>query len=574
MNMAKRFTTVGIFAVASAALLAGCEQPDWTSPEYVGKQILSDDLIEQRTAIQKVGDLPEADQIKVLPQLIQVYNKGGANQKEAMQLIVQFRDASAKDVYLSELETNATEYAGASAEALGEAGVKDAVPKMLEILKSTDKNDVKVGIIQAFGYMPTKEMVPPLIEILKLDVDTNPIQLHAYACEVLGNLAVEDKSAINDAALQQITLAVFYGNMAGQSLDSQCGLAIQQIGEPAIPELIKVFKGEREDVQKLMMKYDSPKASFPRNRPKLIAAKRLGSLRASSAVEPFLGFLGEEKKAPDTLEGQKAVDWRVTEGQITSEVLRSLGDIGGDKQAEMLIDVLEGEYIETEWDEITAWSEELQFRQDAGFALNALGHRPAVKNLLNMADNGVLVDMEKRFAMVEASGEKPSEVQRYQFNWMSFRTAAMLSDGSDVDAFESLTQKTSKKYPDLGAKMGEFLPAVKLAAECMEKGDDAAKAKCFAAKLVDNMPAIREKAAFELGRLPVDVARPIILENLDTDFLDTREILAFNLYRMPDTKVVEKINQILEEEANKGGEYKLDHYRLKLLRAYAKNQSK
>ena len=566
----------GATIAASSMFAVGCESPDWKNPEYVKKQIVEGDPASQRTAIGHLANLPEDAQRSLVGALTEVYKAKGPNQKDAMQILVQLRDPSAKDAYLMELETDETGYAGASAEALGEAGAKDAVPKMLEILGKTDKNEVKLGIIQAFGHMPTPQMVAPLIDVLKLDVDANPIQLHAYACEVLGNLALEDKAALSEEAIKQVTLAAFYGNMAGQSLDLECGLAIQKIGAPAIPALIAIFKGEREDVQTLMMKYDTGNASFPQNAPKLIAAKRLVSLRAQEAVEPFKAFVDQPRAAPETVKGLKANEWRLKEAQVISEILLGLGDLGATSTSQLLRDILSGQYLDGEWADINVeWSIELQLRQDAAFGLNRMPDRSAIPALLEAAEKGVIADLEVRSALLEKSGKAPAATERYQFNWIVFQTAAMLSDGSDLAQFEALVKKTSEKYPDLGKKMAESIGLVKIAAECKAAGDPAAQATCYGGKLKDNDPEARAKAAWELGRLPDAAGRKVILDNLGTDFLDAREILTFDLYRMPSKEAIAKIDEVLVAEESKGGaNYRLDHYRLRLLRAYLVNNTK
>ena len=562
-------------ALSAMVALSACEEADWENPEYVGKMILDEDALTARTAIEKVGDLSDEDAKKVLPQLIEVYKRDGLNQKEAMQYIVQFRDPSAKEVYLAELETDITGYARASAEALGEVKAEDAVPKMLEILAKTDKDEVKLGIVQAFQHMPTPAMVEPLIGILKLDVDSNPIQLLAHACEALGHLGEVNPEAVQPA-VKQMTLAVFYGNMTGQSLDLDCGQALQTIGQPAVPELIAIFKGEREDVQKLMMKYDTPQAAFPQNSPQLIAAKRLASLRAKEAIPVFVEWLSGKHEAPEDLKDRKAVNWRVKEAQVMSEVIRSLGDLGAQEAVPLLEETVQGKRINEDiWTDVTDWQVELQLRQDAGFALNAMGNRGSVPILLEMADKGVVNDMEKVMAQNEAAGNKPNDVTRYQFNWMSLRTAAMLSTGADLDKFQAITTKNGEKYPDLSKKMGEFIPVVQQAQTCNAEADDAKKAACYGGKLADNRPELREKAAWELSRLPKEAALPVILENIGTDFLDTREILTFGLYRHADASSVEALNKLLEEEKDKGGgDYRLDRYRLKLARAWLKNNTK
>jgi HEAT repeat protein len=326
-----------------------------------------------------------------------------------------------------------------------------------------------------------------------------------------------------------------------------------------------------------MLRYDTGEnAQFPQNTPQLISAKRLTSLRAKEAIDPFFEELKSKKEAPDSLKGPKAVAWRQKEGMITSEVIMGLGDLGAQKAVEFLREVAQGKYINDDvWTDITDYQVELQFRQDAGFALNRIGDRESIDVLLDVAENAVINDLEKLAARAEAGGNPMPAKARYQLNWMSLRSAAMLSDGSDEAKFDAVIQKTSKEFPDLGKEMAKFIPAVKLAAECNGKGDDAAKAKCFGAKLKDNRPEIREKAAWELGRLPKAAALPVILANLGNDFLDTRETLTFDLYRMPDKSSVKTIDEILTKEEGKGGpDYRLDHYRLQLLRAFLLNNAK
>lgn len=566
MRTIRRFVPV---VMISTLGLLGCEAPDWENPEYVGKMLASEDLTSQRTALDRARELPADKQALIVPQLVDLYNRGGGSQKDAMGILAQLRDPKATEAFIAELETDAAGYARASAETLGEIGATDAIPKMLEVLGKTDQNEVKLGIIQGFGHMPTKEMVPALLDILKLDVDSNPISLHAHTCEVLGNLAQKDPSAITQPVIEQVTLAVFFGT-TGRSLDLDCGLAIQQIGEPAVPELLKIFRGEREDVQTLMMRYDTPDDAFPQNVPRFIAAKRLSSMRAAAATETFTSWLAAEHAAPDTVKDMKAVEWRMKEGETMSEVIHALGGLGGDAAVKLLEETVKGQRINKEWDDVTDGLVELQLRQDAGFALNATGNRASTAVLLEQADKGVINDLERRFARLGNA----DEVQRYQFNWMTLRTAAMLSDGSDLDKFQALVSKNEAQYAALSKKMAESIPVVQVAVECNAKASDGEKGACYAAKLKDNSPDIREKAAWELSRLPAETARPLLLENLPNDMLDTREVIVGTLYKFPDASAVGAIDAVLKAEATKGGAYRIDHYRLKLLRAWLVNNTR
>lgn len=240
----------------------------------------------------------------------------------------------------------------------------------------------------------------------------------------------------------------------------------------------------------------------------------------------------------------------------------------------MLKPVVIGEYINDEWDEITDWSVELQLRQDAAYAINQIGDRSMTKTLLEVAEKGVIIDLEKRSAMIEKSGKPVKELERYQFNWVVAGEWANLTDGADLDAFQAIIKRTEGKYKDLAKKMSSYVPVAQVALEC-NKGDDAAKGACYAAKLKDNKPEIRTKAAWEIGRLKPEVAGKILTENLSLDFLDTREVLTSNLYKFPSKDLVKKIDEILEKEkGSRSAEYKLDKVRLRYLRAYAANNAK
>lgn len=560
-----------IALVAISVGLTGCEEPDWTNPDYVSKQLLEGDAVERRMVLSRISDLDDEALAKVAPALAKVYLEDGPNQKEAMSQLVQIRHESAKDAYIAELKSNATGYAGASAKALAAVGATDALDDMLAVLDSSDDPNTKVDILSSLARLPDPKVLPPLKKILSQDVDTTPITLHAHACEALGEIALQNPDAIDDETIEAVTLAVFFANNTNQTLDASCGLAIQRIGPKAAPELLKIFALERDDVQKLMLKYDRPDGTpFPQNHPKLVAAKRLASLRATEAAEVFVADLDSVKEAPSSLRGQSAVNWRIKEGQATSELIYALGDIGEPVARPILEKVVTNE-IEEQWDDITDGMIELQLRQDAASALNRLGDRASASTLLKMADEGVIIDFERRAAMLEERGQPVKEVERYQFNWIVALEFAYLSDGSELEDYTKFVEETKGDYKDLGAKLESFIPLLELAAECDAKADDAAKAACYEPKLKDNSPEMRAKAAWEISRLSPEVASKTIAKNLQSEFMDTREVLVFGLYRAPSEEAVKAIEELLEEESNRGGEYKLDHFRMRLVHAYIKH---
>lgn len=560
--------TRGVAVCLTALMFSACEAPNWEDPAYVSKQMTEGDSAQQSLAMERLSQLTEEKQRETIPALVALYLKGGGSQKAAMQVLVQLRDVRAKDAYLEEVKTNQTGYAASAAAALGELKVEEAIDPMLEVLAKSDNNDTKLGVIQALAFMPSPKLVGPLVEILKLDVDNSPIAMHAYACEVLGAIALAHPDAITDEVVKILTLAMFYGNNLGQTVDRECGLAVQRTGDKAGAELVKIFKGERQDIQSLMMKYDSPKSPFPQNHPKLIAAKRLASLRIADGVQPMIDDLMGVKAAPKTVAGNAAVNWRIKEGQSTSEILYALGDLGDAKAVPALTEVVSNKIAER-WDDITDGMVELQLRQDAASALNRIGDRSALPALLKEAKEGVVIDFERRAAMLEKGGTPVKQIERYQFNWMVGAEYAYLATSAQKGEFEKLVADTTKKYPDLGAKMGEYVVAFDTFAECDGKGSDAEKASCYGGKINDANAIVRSKAAWELSRLPGPEVAAEIVKVLDTSNLDAREILTFALYRNPTKDAVTKISEIIKkEEANRAVEYKLDHFRLELLSSW------
>lgn len=332
--------------------------------------------------------------------------------------------------------------------------------------------------------------------------------------------------------------------------------------------LIETFKMKNADVNALLRQYNEVTTfNFPANRAKAASAAQLSMLRAPEAVDRFLEDLGRDKGAPEDLSNKHATSYRVTEVRAVSEQILGLGDLGDPRAADFLKGVVRGEYIEDEWDEITDWMVELEFRQDAALALVRVGHRPATEDLLEMAKNGVIDGLERRAAALEKHDRPMRADQRYQFNWMMAQAYANLAGAEGINGVDSLIEQTQQ--PALEEKFRSFLPMVKKGAKCLEAGGPTEQATCFDNLLSDNDELVREKAAYELSRLPAAAAGPVVAKHLAHAELDTREILTFAAYRVPHKSMVSSIDDVLEAEKNRRGtDYRIAHTRLRLLRAW------
>ncbi len=564
--------TLGLLA---AALLvgAGCQRADWSDPAYITKQLRDGNITEQKVGLKKLSDLSEEKQAEAVPAVAEVYKSGNMNQEQAMELLVELRVKEAKDAYMKELKENNAGYAGAAAEALGETGATDAIPDMLELYNSTRADDTKLAILRGFQHMPDKRMVDPLVETLELSVDNHQIALHSYSCEILGDIAQENPDAFDESAQRALVRARFLSNKTGQSVEKECSLAIQQLGEPVVPILVETFQGENDQVNQLLMKYRNDSAKFPPNRAKVGAIENLTAMRADKAVDLYLDDLERERERPSTMPQKFLRSWWTKEAEALDKMILGIGDLGANKATDLLVDAMTGEMNDT-WSEVLDYQSEMQLRQDAAFALVRLGARDATDAMMEMAEGGVIKGLERRARALEQKEdmEPMSPVDRYQFNWMVAKAYSFLATGEELDAMKSLIEAQPDERKELRKKLEGFLPAIKLAEKCLAKGSADAKASCFGEAIDAEEENKRKKAAWELMWLPQEAAAPVIVENLSTDNLGTREILEQALYRNPSEAAIDEIDKLLDEEADETSEgYERDRNRLKLLRAWLKN---
>jgi HEAT repeat protein len=568
---------IALSSLALAALATtGCEQPNWGDPAYISQQLEQKDPAARRVALGHLDALPDEKKREVVPSLTKVYMEKDANQKAIIDMLVVMRDPAAKDAYLEEVKTNAGGKAGAAAEALGESKAKDAIPAMLELLDKTDDPDVKQGILRGFTYMPDPSMVPGLLKLLALDVDNNPIALHAYSCEILGNLAQEQPQALNGDARDALVRGIFLSNNTRQSTDKECGLAVQQLGAPAIPTLIKTYKGEFEPVQQLMLAY-----KFSSNRPKGVATTRLVAMRAKEAGPLFIEDIQAKKELPEaeTVSRDRSINYLTMEAQTVSEEILGLGDLGTPEARDTLVKAVKGE-LDENWEELKNAVGLLiivQLHQNAATALNRIGDRSAAPALLDAAKDFKTFSALTENLIAVAKHNKtdiPDAITLYGYNIVVAQAYAYLADASGKDAYVSWVDSLGKDMEGLKKELDKFKPLFDLQAECAGKGDPKAQAACYGEKLKSDDEYVRGKAVYELTRLPSEAAAPVLAANAGIDKLNTRELVTFGLYRHPSKEALAKVEETLEKEKDRSGtDYKLDQRRLQMLAAWLKNNS-
>jgi HEAT repeat protein len=547
--------------------VVACEQPNWEDPAYVAKQLESADANLRQLALEKIKE-KRGDALKPhVPALVKLYAAGGSTQKDAMTMLVGLRVPEAKEAYMAEVKSNATGYAAACAEALGDSQTREAIPEMLSLLETTDSDEVKRGLLMGMAKMPDPQMIPALVKILGLDEDQGGnIGLQAYACEILGEVGLKTPGAFTAEAVTALSRAVFLSNNRQQNVSRECSLASQRVGKPMEPAFESIFKGEREDITKLMMKYQ-----FAINRPRGVAASRLVSLRAANAAKLFIDSLSKPRVAPEILKTREAkLSWVQTEAQVTHEEILGLGDLGAVEGKDTLLKIARGER-EKDWELILDYATETQLRQDALMALASLGDRSVLPELAKLMDKGVVSYLEARAKAMDKAGEPMPAIQRYTFNYTAAKAYALLATGADAGPFDKYVGGV--KDAAYKAELEKFKAAFAVAAECGGKPDAAAQAACYGAKLSDKDAVVREKAAYELMWLPAEAAGPVVVAALGNPNLDTRERLVYAAYRHGSKAGVAKIEEVLKAE---NGQSKLAaaHHGMKMLHAWLVHNGK
>lgn len=575
-----RYATLAAVLVGVVTMIfvtTGCERPDWEDPDYVAEMLAEGDSSERRLAVEQLREFPEERRAEIAPVLSDVYLEEERLRSDVMRRLIEWRLEGAKPAYLEELAEDHTGYGQSAARVLGEIGAEEAVPDMIEVFEATSDNSRRIGILSGLSQMPEPEAIEKAEEVFELDVDNYPIDLHRAACEFVGGLAVEHPDALTEDLKRKLVYARFLASEDGRTTSEACGLAIQTVGPAIVPYLIELFEGENEDVQRLLMTYDDPNAGehFPQNNSKHTAAEHLSALRAADAVELFVDELESTVEGPD-LDGERLHNWRATEVRTINEMVRGLGDIGDPAARPVLEATVQGETF-SEWEEVIDGTTGFQMLQDTARSLARLGDREARPTLMEMTGADIIPGMAARFAAMERAAEEDDSVnpvpliEQLRPQWLAAKAFTLLGEAGDREEFESLVEDIEDE--ELTEKLDSFVVAFDVMDDCEEVDDADEQAQCFGGFLEADEEHARQKAVYELSRMPPEAAGPVVAQALDTRDLDLRESLTFAAYRVPSPELADAIEEILDaESARSGSEYERDHRRLRMLRGWLHGQ--
>jgi len=307
---------------ASAVALSACSKDPYDPQTWIDKLDEASEVEEALTTLERLK-CPEA--IKPLGKFWEKHNKSSrvlrviislADQPEMKTGHPKFPNGDCKDAgegpYWEEaipfLITAVEDFdvtddqeiqdAAVAAEALGKAKSKDAIQVLISAATKQEKlrqgQMVRIAAVRALGgFGDNPRTVETIIKVLQTKADRETIRLNAAAANALAETGSASAILPLLSALYEIS-----------PIYQQVRTAITTIGEPAIPELIKVFEGKQPEMNKLAEKNKFSKDCDKGEGPgttciapgnlRFKAATLLGDMRATAATKTLTAALSQK----------------------------------------------------------------------------------------------------------------------------------------------------------------------------------------------------------------------------------------------------------------------------------------
>jgi len=434
---------------------------------------------------------------------------------------------------------NKPEYRERIAEIFRKWGTKGAVKPMLAAIdftvgpnkdgrKAKRTNRANQKIATALGVLGDKSAVQSLMRLVKTTREAN---VRRAAIRALGKLkateAVDELLGLsedkNTHKIIRMNAVYALGEIGDpKAVDSlilslyrekaffffQAGLALVKIGEPAIEPLVATMNGKNQDAKRITEQNMEVLAGALESN----AAKVLGDIGSVKAVEPLLEMV------------EKVGKWEEETNRllVMTRLINALSIIGDERGLPIAIKYLSEEL----WD----------VRTICATAINNIGKREAIKELIKYASTGA--HPKTRAPLIEAIGNLGTDEILPELK-------KMLETQKDITVHKSVE---------------ESIKRIEAFKQC--KSD----VGCWIGKLESKEAAVREKAAFELGRLGDEKAVDALIKILNDPIENVRFSIIWALDELRSKKPIAAIEKLVKEE--KGSRrFKIVNYNYQLLAA-------
>lgn len=334
--------------------------------------------------------------------------------------------------------------------------------------KGPEGGEMRMAIVEALGALRDNKAVGILSKVMEQTKENQPVAVHREAAKSLG--LIRDASAVD--ALLTVTFRV-PDAPSTTDIGNRSKLALVSIGDPAVPGVMKMLKGEHEEVNKLAALNGVDLLIVQQT-----AVGILGAMGAKPAVDELLAFMprdgcGPKAEPKKPKKGKKAEEPEIdpANASLRAFVGNSLGLIGDEKAAEPLCSCVNATHNPGDMFPITE-------------ALGRIGGAAAEACLVDLVKNG-----EYDPETVENSDFSK------QIRWEAARFAILVAGSADIGKVkEAIESNGDAKVKE---NMAQWQAGIAVTETCKDDKD------CYLKTLKDQNAEwfAREKAAYELVRL-------------------------------------------------------------------------
>lgn len=463
---------------------AGCKG-DPSKPEYWQKAIDGAHKTKDKTRV--IEEMRSSKSIN--PAFAPMLNKEleGAKHGEVRgavaRVLGELKDPSSVEPLMAAIDFAATESEDKAANkeivvALGNIGDKRAVPAMMKALNTKDNYTV-IAAIEGLGQLKASDAYDKLNEYATSE--SGETFISKKAIQALGDIG--DKRAVPSLIKMMVK------ERRGVSFYAESSFALFQIGEPAADALVEAIEGRNKDLNDYVKGAGIFKESVEAK-----AAQVLGDLHETRANKKLLEMLKYEREEID----------------IKLIVRMRAADALGRIRAKDAVKPLSGMI-----DEI-----EPNARHEYAMALVRIGGKDALPAIEKSVSKG---PWDAREQSVRALGLIGDEKSSAALEKLSKDETKLTTDECKEDSQQAGCDKPEEFAKKHIAIIDSALKALAAAKECNDGVD------CWAKKLDDTEPMVRQRAALELGHSGKAAAVDPLLKHLRETHLETRAFIMSSL---------------------------------------------
>lgn len=487
-------TMLALAVMASPA----CKEPDPNKFETHTERIKEADkrpqgfsgletLVKTVATAQDNADLKQEFVDKVVPVFVEIWDDAKEQQTKMLQMCLDIGHPGCAPVWNKAITLDGSaETRDAAILALQGVikakadGSLDTIIEQLDKLIADPKNDggerageVRALLVDALAAIGSPKALPVLIKSLEQPEDKQPVGVHRKVADALG--VIGDASAVDAllTATYRVPDAFTTTNIA-----ERVKIALASIGEPAVPRVVAMLKGEHAEVQKLAAQHSIDQVNI-----QLAAGGYLGGIGSSKATAELVAYMPtkecaapavEEKKEEPPADEEAAEEEvpQVDTAAIRAVMSNSLGLIADETAVDALC-------------ACSTWSKNPADMFPIAEALGRIGGEKATTCLENVIKNGIYA---------QDAVENSDFVK--EIRWEAGRFGVLAAGSAGIAKIKAALEE-AKKDPNVAKNTGAWDPGIQTIEKC---GDDL---KCYVA-VVDDANAdwfAREVAAVNAGRL-------------------------------------------------------------------------